>query len=233
MRTTIDDALAQLSDGPVTVPKVIFPESKTDVNLEDYIFLPKHNLYVAKEKSLRKKNWYQAHEELNKEGARMLNIREFVDFLILLSSNDVEDGLGNKLAESEVELIRNEILEQRDHWRAEWLDANFSLSKDQLYINYNHRMVDGKLEPQNSELLEECLMEIKSIGLDYWLKNATKQGLPPNNISDGKFCYWYPSNNTVAEFDADANRVCLYCHRDPLLSDASLGVRQAREKNRP
>ena len=55
MRTTIDDALAQLSDGPVTVPKVIFPESKPDINLEDYIFLPNNNLYVAKQKALYKK----------------------------------------------------------------------------------------------------------------------------------------------------------------------------------
>ena len=211
-------------------PKVIFPESKTDINLEDYIFLPNHNLYVAKQKALYKKNWYQTHKELNKEGARMLTIRELVDFLILLQSNDVEDGLENKLTESEVALIRNEILEQRDPWRAERLDAKFSLSNDQLYINYNHRMVDDKLEPQNTELLEDCLMEDKRISLDYWLKNATNQGLPPSNTPDGDLWYWHPSNNTVVGFDALAIGADLSCSRAPQNSSVAFGVRRAREK---
>ncbi|MBI2672821.1 hypothetical protein HYX19_01035, partial [Candidatus Woesearchaeota archaeon] len=82
-------------------------------NPENYIFMPQHNLYVAKERSHFNEDWYQAHKALHSEGARMLTLREFTDFLILLRN-------GN----DEFQKIYKDITELRLDWRAEWLDAD-------------------------------------------------------------------------------------------------------------
>ncbi|MBI2672996.1 hypothetical protein HYX19_01940, partial [Candidatus Woesearchaeota archaeon] len=111
-------------------------------NLEDYIFMPQHGLYVAKERSHFNENWYDAHKALHQERARMLTLREFADFLILLRN-------GN----DEFQKIYKDITEVRKPWRAEWLDADFKVVINTLHINYNHRIVNGNLQPQNSEPL--------------------------------------------------------------------------------
>ena len=68
------------------------------------------------------------------------------------------------------------------------------------------------------------------ISLDYWLRNATPQGLPPKNISDGSIYYWHPKDKAVAGFGADSDGVGLDAGRDPAYSVSSLGVRAAKIK---
>ncbi len=181
----------------------------------DYIFMPKHNLHVAKQRSHFDSNWNQAHQALHNEGLRMLTIREFVDFLSLLKNgNDEFKG------------IYNEITEVRKFWRAEWLDADFKVVNDLLHINYNHRIVNGSLQPQNSEPLEDCLME----GCKIDLESFNRQGLP---IKKGNsFFYWFPmsDNNSVAGFFAGSGGTGLFCRGGPRDSGSELGVRRAREK---
>ena len=123
-----------------------------------------------------------------------------------------------------------EIAEVRDPWRAEWLDADFKVINEILHINYNHRTVNAELKPQNSEPLENCLMENKTPGIDLeaWLKNANRQGLPPTNIKKGSLYYWHPVNRRVAWFDASPARVGLCCVGYPWDSGSALGVRLAR-----
>ena len=205
------------------------------VNLTDYVFMPEHNLYIAKNRSHQNNNWYDSHKAAHQEGARMLTIREFVDFLNLLRSGNVPDGQNNRLQEREIEGIYKNIVEVRNPYRAEWLDADFKVKDGVLHTNYNHRTIDDELKPQNSELLEDCLMETKTPGIDleYWLRNSTRQGLPPRNNPDGSLYYWEPldDNNSVAGFLAYSVRAYLGCDWGPSDSDAELGVRFAREKN--
>ena len=204
------------------------------VNLSDYIFVPSHDLYVAKERTLQRENWFDAHKEAHKQNARILTLREFVDFLSLIKTGKAEDGLGNKITKLELDTIYNNITEQRDPWRSEWLDADFKVVNGVLQINYNHRTVNKKLVPQNSEPLESCLMQDKQPGIEieYLLKNANKQGLPPTNITNGKLWYFYPrsDNNSVARFNAGAGGVYLGCDGGPAGSDPAVGVRLVREK---
>jgi len=208
--------------------------SITGINLGDYIFLPRHNIYVAKEKTHLGKDWNQAHEELHKERARMLTIREFVDFLLFLRSGNVQDGLGNIVTGPDVQSVYNEITEVRSPWRAEWIDAYFSQQPNAsiLNISYNHRIVNGKLQPQNTESLEQHLTEDKVPGIDLvdWLSRANKQGLPPSDVKSGSLYYWHPKNGRVARFRADSGRAFLSCLGVPSYSDSSLGVRVVRDK---
>jgi len=107
----------------------------------------------------------------------------------------------------ELRRIYNEIAEVRDPWRAEWLDADFKVINEILHINYNHRTVNAELKPQNSEPLENCLMENKTPGIDLeaWLKNANRQGLPPTNIKKGSLYYWHPGISEIIVIESIKN----------------------------
>ena len=102
---------------------------------------------------------------------------------------------------------------------------------DRAGVAENFKNPDGTSQ-QVTEPLEDCLMRDKTPGidLDYWLNNATSQGLPTQNIPDGDLWYWYPAIGTVAGFSVDSGGAVLYCVRFPQYSDSSLGVRRAKIK---
>ena len=189
-------------------------------DLDEFIYVPSINLYVAKEKTLHGTNWEQAHKELHKQNMQMLTIRQFVDFILYLKQNPTP----------EYNAVLEEITAVRDPWKAEWLDAKFEEKNSVLQINYNHRTVGGNLQPQNQEKLEDCLMQNKTPGidLDYWLNNATSQGFPPIDTREGSLYYWHPIADFVAWFYAGSVRAVLSCYRYPPGSYPSLGVRAAR-----
>ncbi len=193
------------------------------------------DLMVAKSLSHHGKDWYQCQEALHQDGMSMLTLRQFVDFLSLLKSGKAFDGKGQKVSSSELETLLKEITEQRNPWRAEWLDARFENKKGRLYINYEHRTIDGKLTAKKSEPLVDYLVEDKAPGIDLndYLKRATSQGMPPADAKPGSLYYWKPmsDNNSVARFRAFAVRVDLNCWGDPQNSNAALGVRRRRAKN--
>jgi len=226
--------LAELTHNPDLKVDESILEEKANLeaitpNLEGYIHVPSIDLYVAKEKTLDGKNWYQAHEELHKQGLQMLTIPEFIEFIKYLKKEIRHPRYQDR---KEAEQILDEILPGRKPWRAEWLDANFKVINEKLHIDYNNRMINGKLKPLSSELLEDCLMEDKILGinLDYWLKNPTKHGLPRKDTPYGKLCYWCPmkNNNSVITFLVNSGMLGLDCGRDPGDSGSSIGVRAAK-----
>jgi hypothetical protein len=127
--------------------------------------------------------------------------------------------------------VFNEIVEVREPYRAEWLDADFKYSTGKLWIYSQHKLLNGNLDAGYRKKLESCLMEDKTPGInfDYWLKNATIQGMPPTDNLNGKLYHWCPDkdNNSVAGFDADSDRAVLLCDGDPSNTYPSLGVRLA------
>ncbi|MBI2673585.1 hypothetical protein HYX19_04950 [Candidatus Woesearchaeota archaeon] len=181
----------------------------------NYVFMPQHGLYVAKERSHFNKDWYESHNALHSEGARMLTLREFADFLILLRNGD-----------DEFQKTYKDITEEGNQGRAEWLDADFKVINGVLHINYNHRAVNGELKPQNSEPLESCLMEDCNVNLT----NFNRQGLPTKKGVD--FFYLFPrqDNNSVVRFGTNSVGAYLYCNVNPRDLDASIGVRAAKLK---
>jgi len=165
----------------------------------------------------------------------MLNLRQFVDFLNLLKTGKVYNGKGNKLSSTKIREIYNEITKVKSTWRAEWLDADFKLeNNNDLYMNFNHKTINGKLEPQNSEKLTNYLAKDKNPGIDleYWLKNANDLGLPTPNTPKGDLYYYQPEkdNNSVARFGAYSCWACLGCDWDPRSSGSSVGVRPIKIK---
>ena len=204
------------------------PEFMPDINLEGYIKLPQHNLYIAKSKSLHNLTWQNTWNELEKQNLKMPTIRQFMDFLELLrqgiQGNPVYDAQGKQVSEQEIQQIYNEITEKRNPWRSEWLDAYFEKQGNELYILTQNK--------SKREKLESCLMKDKAPGIDleHWLKNATKQGLPPSNNPKGSLYYWYPKDGLVAGFSANSDRAGLDCDGNPGDSDSVLGVRAAAQK---
>lgn len=191
---------------------------------QGYIYVPSINLYMAEERSFLGENWHKTHEELHKQNLRMPTIPEFIEFLKYLRDNSQNE---------KYKKIFNEITEVRDPWRGEHLDADFKLKKKQLYINYAHRTINGKLTPQNSEKLEDYLSTDKEIDLNFWLDNATPQGLPPLNCKAVNLYYQAPAplkdNNFVAAgFNANSDRTLFNCNRNPSVRFGAFGVRAVR-----
>jgi hypothetical protein len=203
-------------------------QSATAPDLNGFIYVPAINLYIAKQRSCLKLNWYKTHEELDRQHQFMPTIPHFIEFIKYLKNGYTD--------RREAEQILDDILTVRDPWRGEWLDAdfkvvnnnlNFNTVNDKLNIIYNHRFKGGSLNG-HSEPLEQCLMVDKTPGidLDSWLNNHTKQGLPKEKTKKGSLYYWHPrrDNNSVAVFDAGSGGSCLGCSGGPSSSNAALGV---------
>ena len=241
-RAGLDDIAQSLLDNPVPKFNATAPPTGAVGSVDEpgsYIILPgrKHGSYeypdllVPAERTHKGKKWYQAKESLYLDGSYMITPRQFVDFINLLRSGNAYDGLGVKLDTKRVKALLDDILEQKDPYRAEWLDARFAQSGKTLNVMYHKIKSDGSIEDV-AEPLQDCLMEDKQpgISLDYWLRNANNQGLPPKNISDGSIYYWYPRDKTVARVGAGPSRVGLDAYGDPVDSNSLLGVRAARRK---
>lgn len=187
-------------------------------DLQGYIFVPSINLYVAKERTYKGLNWYQTHEELQKENLRMPTIPQFIEYLKFLQSQHQD--------RNEAQTILDEIL-KIGNWRAEWLDARFEKSGSDLLYCFNHKIANNQIISRDSQKLEPCLRE------DCWADifgSANSQGLPNeklgNSYEQGKNAYFYfPRENFVARFGAYSGRAYLNCYRDPTGTYSSLGVR--------
>ena len=197
------------------VPHKLVETPRVEVVSEPYIEVPGLNIAIAKERTHQGKNWYDSHDALKQEDARMLTLPEFAGFLNYLKSNQ-----NNK----EYQEILKDITEVRSPWRAEWLDAFFEKRDGELYILTQNKA--------NAEKLKGGLMKDKTpgISLDAWLKNPTKQGLPESNVKDGDLFYWHPRNQSVAWFYANSDRANLDCDdRYPSGRNSFLGVRAVKD----
>ena len=177
-------------------------------------------------------NHEQAMRLIRELGYVPLPLRTGVDFLKELrdgarGSKIVHDGNGNRINDTaRLERAYKEIAEVRNPGRSEWFSDKFGDNT----ITHNIIKPDGIVQEVTEPV--DGLMEDKKSGinLDYWLDNATPQGLPPANTPDGDLYYWYPRNGAVARFVVDSDGADLGCVEDSSGSDASLGGRAVREK---
>jgi hypothetical protein len=198
---------------PETVSQQIGP------NVEGFIPIPGLELYFAKQRTHLGEDWNKTHLSLSAEGLRMPTVDEFRKTLKYFKESQ----------DRELQALYEEITQVREPWRANWLDADFKVVNGVLHINYNHRMQNGTLTPRNSEpLATDTLMTNKSpgISLENWLANATSQGLPKQDIAEGRLYYYAPmsDNNSVAGFSASSGRADLGCNGSPSDSYSDLGV---------
>jgi hypothetical protein len=213
--------LARMTSNPnASVPKL--EEKLNDVETGDieelrgFIYVPSIKLYVAKEKSLFGKNWFEAHEELGKNGLGMLTLKQFFKFIFYLNDN--------KKKMKEADQILDDIFSKKRSWKAEWLDARFTREGTQLFLNYDHRVVNGSIIDYKKEPLLKCLMEDGHIDM----ASTNRQGLP--TVPGEHINYWYPREKSVALFYTDPVWVYLSCFRNPETADSYIGVRMTCKK---
>ena len=195
---------------------------------KDCVYVPSLGLYLSENRYLQNKSWNTTQEMLHRGGKRMPTIPEFIEFLKYLRSDDGKKKVKN------AEAILDEIYTVREPYRAEWLDADFKVKGQDLYVNYHIFDSKGNIV-QRTEQLEDCFMQDKTPGidLDSWLDKPTKQGLPKPNCKEGKLYYWFPrkDNNSVARFNASSGRADLSCDGNPEDHDAGLGVRYVEARS--
>ena len=182
-------------------------------------------------------NWAQALKLNLGLGAKTLNPRQGIDFLV-----DLKDGIegrkvlhyasGKVIPNQVLQRVFNEIVEVRNPYRAEWFDADFKVVKGVLHINYDHQLgAKGVLTPRFSEPLEAYL---DGSGVKVSLSEFNRQGLATKKNDRGEILYWkpLPDNDSVARFSADSYGTVLSCDGDATVVNSRLGVRQVRKKLR-
>lgn len=162
-------------------------------------------------------------------GYSTLDIRQFLDFVDLLKTGGAYTGVGKKLGYGKRRAILDDIIRKVDPTRSEYFDAYFKIDNDVLYINYEHKLKDGKLVANRSEPVD-CLMKniLFGIDLDDLIKKSNHQGLPSKDVGKGNIWYWCPKDYGVARFLACSIIVGLDCDRYPWNPDSDLGIRPMR-----
>ena len=137
---------------------------------------------------------------------------------------------GESVSIEELTRIYNDWTEQRNPWRATWLNARFGGTIDNLTITHPVVQPDGKIKRVTESLDKNTLMKDRIPGIDLkdWLKNQTDQGLVTSTNKQGNVNYWYPRPNTVALFNANSGWVYFNCSGDSGGSGSALGSWPAR-----
>ena len=186
---------------------------QTNLDKDNYIFIPSINLYVSKQRTYLDKDWNETHSLLHEENLRIPTIPEFIEFLKYTRENEEE--------------LFKDITEVRNPLRRNWLDAKFSEKDGKMFIQYNHYIDnEGNLQARNTEILDNYLTEDRAPGIDLsdWLDNHNQFGLPTQNSKQGDLRYWSPRNGGVARFIAGSGYAYLNCYRIPSYGYSSLGV---------
>ena len=219
----VDGAMEKVLNGdktPEPIPEQTVPQTNAP-DLKGYILVPSLGLYVAKERTLLNANWSDAQEGLKKQHLMMPTPYQFREFLKYLRDSK----------NPEHKKIFNDVVEVRNPWRGEWINAKFENDdKGKAYLVSENILVNGKYQSQK-QLLSNYLDSDKApgISLDDWLNSSVAHGLPESKTPKGRLYYWAPVNGYVARFVAGSDWADLSCYGDAGDSDPSLGVRACTE----
>ena len=195
---SIDRAYEDVMNSKAVAPEPA-PITRKTGKVDGMIHVPEINLYFARGRTHLGKTWNETHQLLAAENLRMPTVEEFRR--VLKYFKDSQDN--------ELQTIYNDITEVRDPWRANWLDAYFEKRGKEWNILTGNKA--------KAEKLETCLRKDKTPGIDIssWLTDATSQGLPKADISNGDLYYWHPRENAVARFFAGSGGAGLDCDWGP------------------
>lgn len=206
-------------------------------NLADYIFLPEKGIYVAKRARPFGCDFATAVECAQEDGGKILTLPEVIDFINLMQSRkNVYDGNGKRLSRKEKEDVDAVLTRSTIPWRYERFDARFEKIGNVFVIHYNHRFANGKVRPLNTEPLEDCLMQSRSIRLEGWLKNHTGQGLPRKDTPchDHPHAYYLaynpPRDESIAIFSAYSDWKGILSFSGRTQADRDIDVRLALDE---
>ena len=212
------------------------------VDRADYVFLEATSQYpdtlVSTKTMFDLESWSQAHTVLQEIGLHMPTVRQFVDFLKLLDSGKAFNERGHIINPLRLQWLLKKQCGvgfnpdiSSPKGKMEYLDAYFKETDGILYMDYNHRMVNGELKPKNSEQLEPYLQLQETerrmgpyvqkidpsawLNLSHFIKNPTKQGLPQEDSlefvnNNGLLFYYYPPRaEKIASFCYTKSDGCL------------------------
>src|SRR3989344_4775043 len=224
---------------PNSQPIMLSPEDCIFLQATGHLSADGQSLYsypdtmIAQDTMYPGLNWYQTHEVLQSQGLAMPTIRQEIDRLILINKGlfglPVYDGNNGRIPIERVKQIWDKYFRtQQQGWNARWLDAQFKVDKTSgLWIlNYEHI---STIDPQEGQILTPKRIESLDafVNEDAWvnlLDSTTYQGLPTKKTTDEHFYFAKPRENSVAGFDADADRARLNCDRYHNFTYAALAV---------
>ena len=209
--------------------KIIHP---ANINLDSYVQIPNTKIIIAREETHRSKDWKETHFALSEEGLFMPPPRLFMPhFMNVIEASkgkaELLDGNGNPLSKVDAEDLDKYLTSNQRNGCWTHLDAMFVQDHDSdLFLETNHRVVNGKLIAGKREKLEDCLMEDAFAKLEFNSQGLATKKSRRQAYNQGKNIYFlYPrKDDTVAGFGSGSGRVGLSCYRNHQYSCAGLGV---------
>ena len=223
----------QTTAKPIGVPLNIAPNVKS----MDYIAVPQYDIFIAKEVSLKGKNWQDTHYELGDNGlfmpridhltAHFLNVKDAAE-----GKRTLYDGDNNPINLNEAKELWDYFSSTKNRSKGvcwTWLDALFKKdSQNKMYMETDHRVV---LNNTQKSLVGKDVSLDDYFGSNEWATlDFNNQGLATkpsqhNGYVQGENIYfWQPIKDRVAGFLAGSDWAYLYCDGGPAVTDSSLGV---------
>ncbi len=161
-------------------------------------------------------SWEEAIQFASKKDFCILTPREFVDFLSLLrSGKTIYDGNGREIHADRIHEITDEIFGSNRVYSYELFDTCYRNIGSQMHAVSANGYIDGRVEGLDTKALAPYKVAERQgdrqISLDYWLENATEDGLPPEIVPGGGLRYFAPADGCIARFGGAHRENTLQC----------------------
>lgn len=208
-----------------------------NINLSDYIQVPQHGILIAKEVTLKGKNWKDTHYELADSGLFMPRIDYFMTHFLSVKEaakgrRKLYDGNNSPIDRREAEDLWNHFSSRTNRTKGTcwtWLDALFKKDPGgNLEIETDHRFSGtgaNRTSTSNSLSLSPYLPSDGLAELSFNKEGLAEKVSLKSEYSQGENIYfYYPRENSVAWFGADSDRADLGCNGNPAVANSALGV---------
>jgi len=153
-----------------------------------------------------------------------------VDLLTLMQSGRIHDGTGRVIEGRELEKLWRDFMGvKRIEHRVEWIDTRFidKCQPGNLVINYDHRLVNDKLQPEVSmPLAADSLDKEVQVSLGYF----DQQGMPTLEVPSGEIRFFPPfwDDESVTSFGSVGMGAFLRCNTNPHFKSPEIGIRPVK-----
>jgi len=217
----------QTTPNPVQ-PSVSQPLAvKTNINREDYIQIPNTNILIAKQETLKGKNWNDTHYELMDNGLFMPTPALFMPYFVnmrdaSIGKSTLYDGNNQPIARDEAEDLWKYLSTNHRNGCWTWLNALFNKNEIKTATGRDSK---GNLTTSINLLEKYFKDEDCFVNLDFNGQGIPKAKSSSQSYEQGKNIYFYrPREGCVARFYADSDWAYLYCDWNPSDAYDGLGV---------
>ncbi len=206
---------------------ILLSDLKVALRPENLIILPaksapRYNypdLYISTHliDTIRGWKWEEAIQFASEKEFYILTPREFVDFLNLLKSgNQVYDGSGRQISADRISEITDEIFGGGRIHSYELFNTRYKNIDGQIHAVSANGYIDERVQGLDAKSLAPYRSGISPLGaqisLDYWLKNATEDGLPPVETPCGDLRYFAPADGCIPRFRGTHRENTIQCN---------------------